>query len=75
MEMIDRISKIETGHTTEEGAGLKAIEEDLVGIEETVDLGIQVDPHLGTKLKREDIIIAENGTFYKKVYEQETGLS
>ena len=41
-------------------AGIEIIEEDPVGIEETADLGIEIDPPLGIKVKRQDVITVGN---------------
>ena len=45
---------------TEVEAGIEIICGDLVGIDKTVDLGIEVDPYLGGKVKREGVITVEN---------------
>ena len=55
IEMIEETSRTEIGSSR-----IKAIEEDLVGIEETVNLGIEVDPLIGIKVKREGVITEEN---------------
>ena len=41
-------------------SGIEDIEEDIVGIKETVDLGVEVDPPQGIKEKREGVITLEN---------------
>ena len=41
--VIEETLRTETGHMTEIEAGIETIEEDLVGIEETVDLRIEAD--------------------------------
>ena len=60
IEVIEELLKIETCHRTKVKAGLEIIEEDSVEIEYIVDLGIEVDTHLGIKVKKEYVIIAEN---------------
>ena len=45
---------------TEVEAGIETIEGYLVGIEETVDLGIEVDPHLGIRVKSEGVTTVDN---------------
>ena len=47
MKGIEEILKIETGHTTEEASDVETIKKYLLGVGETLDLGIEVDPHLG----------------------------
>ena len=64
---------IDIGHMTEVESEIERIEEDLVGIEETVDLGIEVEPPLGMKGKREDVVTERNRIFYKGVSEKENG--
>ena len=45
---------------TEIEAGIETLEGDLARIEKTMDLVIEIDQHLGIKVKRGDVIIAEN---------------
>ena len=45
---------------TKAEVGLETMEEYLIGIEETVDLGIEVHPCLGVKVKGEGVITVEN---------------
>ena len=45
---------------TEVEAQIEIIDEDLIGIEMTVDLGIEVDPCLGIKVKTEGVISVMN---------------
>ena len=58
--MIEETLRIETGHMTGVDVGIEIIEEDLVGVEETVDLGIKVDPPQGMKVESESVIAVEN---------------
>ena len=59
LEVSEGTLRRETGHMTEVEAGIEIIEEDLVGIEETVDLEIQVDLLLETEVKREGVSTVE----------------
>ena len=52
--------RTETGHMTEAEAGIWITEGDSVGGEETAHIGIEVDPCLGIKVKREDVISVGN---------------
>ena len=60
IQVIEETLRIETGHMIEDEVGIETIEEDLVRIQETVDLGIGVDPCLVIEVKREGVITAEN---------------
>ena len=60
MGVIEETLRIETGHMMEVEIGIKITEKDLVRIEETVDLTIEVDQPLGIKLKTEVVIYVEN---------------
>ena len=42
-EVIEETLRIETGHMTNIDVRIEIIEKDLVGIEETMDLGIEAD--------------------------------
>ena len=52
MEVIEKTSKIGTGHLTEVEEEIQIVEGDSVGIKETADLGIEVDPCLWIKNER-----------------------
>ena len=56
IEVIQETLRTETGCVAKVEAEIQIIEEDLVGIEETVDLGIEVDPCLGIKVQTEGVI-------------------
>ena len=43
IKVIEETLRTETNHMTEVEAGIEITEEDLAGIEENVDLGIEVD--------------------------------
>ena len=58
-KVIEENFKDRKGDMTEAG-GIEIIEEDLVGIKETVDLEIEVDEPLGIKVKRKGVITVEN---------------
>ena len=60
MKVIEETLSIGTGHLTEVEAGIEIIVEDLVGIKETVGLGIEVDLPQGKKVKRECVITVES---------------
>ena len=55
-EVIEETLRIEIGHMTELEAEIKMIREDLRGIEVIGDLGIEVDPTVGIKMKTECVI-------------------
>ena len=58
--VIKEAFRTETGHMTKVKVGMEILEENLIGIEKTVHLGIVLDPPLGIKVKREGVIIVEN---------------
>ena len=60
IKVIEETLSIETGHVTKVEVEIKIIEEDLVGIEETVYLGMEVNPPPGIKVNREGVITVEN---------------
>ena len=66
IEGIEDTLRMETGHITEVDARIAIIKEDIVGIEETVDLGIEVDPLLGIKMKRKCHYCKEPGHFIRE---------
>ena len=55
IKVIEETFSTDTGHITEIEAGIEMIEEELVGIEETMDLGMEADPSLWIKVKREGV--------------------
>ena len=59
LEVKEETLHIKTGLMTETEVEIKVIEEDLVGIEETVDLEIGVDSPLGIKVKTEGVIAVD----------------
>ena len=69
IKVTEETLRIETGHITEVEAGIEVIEEDLAGTEETVDLEIEVDQLLGTKVKTEGKV----SLLYKGVSEKQQG--
>ena len=71
IEVIEETLRTETGHMREVGAGIETKEEDFVGIEETGDLEIEVDPYIGIKVKEEDIVTVGSQGIYKGVSEKE----
>ena len=50
IKVIGGTLKIETGHMTEVEVGIEIIEKHVIGIEETVDLGLDTDSPLGIKV-------------------------
>ena len=52
--------RIESCQMTEVEVGIEVIREDLGGIEETVDLGIEIDPTVVIKMKGEGDSTVEN---------------
>ena len=59
-EVIEGNLRIEQCHMTEAKAGIQMIIEDLGEAEETVDLEIEINLALGTKVRREGVIAAES---------------
>ena len=60
IEMIEETLRIETGHMREVEAEAEIIEEDVVGTEEAMDLGIELGPTLEIKVKEGVITIEDH---------------
>ena len=72
--VIKETLRMEIGHMTKEEVGIKVMEEDLVGKEQTVDLGIEVDQSLEIKVKREGITTGrDQGHFIRKCQKKKRG--
>ena len=60
IEMIKENLMIKTNRIKEVETGIELKREDLRGIEEILDLRVQIDTTLGMKMKRESVITVES---------------
>ena len=62
-----------TGNMKKVKVGIEIIEEDLVEIQKAMDLGIEVDPPLGIKVKKESVITVGNHAMSSESVKKERG--